>query len=340
MKKPDSSANLYEILEVSPRARPEIVQAAYRALMKIYHPDNGNSDGAMVRSINEAHAILGDPRKRKEYDGPAAELQPGAIIGEYRIEKMIAEGGFGKTFLATHLVLGESVCIKDCSNIAPEYAGILLEEAKAVWDMRHFSLPAMRGLLKISGGGFALVMSYIPGQTLSQIIEKVGRLDPEHVAWIAERVLNALKYLHFHGVIHGDIKPQNIIIQSDSHTVVLVDFGLSLVKPSCHSASKGFTECFAPPEEIAGSTLLPGSDFYSFGMTMLYALGGGVESVRRKQVPRDVPDALCSFIKRLIVHDVASRPQWKKEDLFETIQEVRKQAFGRSRSNMKPIPGI
>jgi len=182
-------------------------------------------------------------------------------------------------------------------------------------------------------------MSYIPGHTLAKYVETHGRMDPEHVAWIAERVLNALKYIHFHGVIHGDLKPQNIIVQAESHLAVLVDFGLSMVKPTSKSVSKGYTELFAPPESVDGEPLVPESDLYSLGMTMIYALGD-VEGLKRKQVPSDTPRPLRHFINRLIVRNVRERPRWENEDLCDTIHHVREESFGRARSGMKPLPSM
>src|SRR5438046_8895298 len=116
---------------------------------------------------------------------------------------------------------------------------------------------------------------------------------------------------------------------------VVVDFGLSDVKTTSKSESKGYTPFFAPPEEINGKPLIPESDYYSLGMTMIYALSGGAEYVERKQVPNDVPDELCGFIKRLIARDVNSRPQYDKEDLVDTFGEIRKKVFGRATSGMK-----
>ena len=331
--------NFYDLLEVSPRARPEVIHAAYRALMGIYHSDKRGGDEAVAKELIEANRILSDPDERARYDS-TRENDEGKVIGEYRVLELIAEGGFGKTYKGEHILTGEPVCIKHCSRISPQDERILIEETKAAWDLRHYSIPAMRNLLKLEDGSLALVMSYIPGLTLEQIIERSGRLDAEHVAWIAERIFNVLMYIHYNGVIHGDIKPQNIIVQPESHTVVIVDFGLSMIKPSKGADSKGYTPYFAPPEEIQGLNLLPESDFYSLGMTMIYALGGGLEFVKKKEVPVDVPDALCKFIRRLIVRDVLGRPRWESENLFEAIQNVRKQAFGRERSGMKPIPGI
>jgi serine/threonine-protein kinase len=183
-------------------------------------------------------------------------------------------------------------------------------------------------------------MSFIPGPTLAQIVEKHGRLDAEHVAWISQRILNVLVYLHVHGVIHGDLKPQNVIVQPDTHTVVLVDFGLSSVKPTRGTKSKGFTDVFAPPEQLSGGTLIPESDIYSLGMTMLHALcGGDLDRVKDLEVPSDVPEPLCRFIKRLVAEDPLARPKDAGE-LFAEIQTVREKAFGRSQSGMKPLPMV
>ena len=73
--------------------------------------------------------------------------------------------------------------------------------------MRHFSIPTIRDIVRLDDGSPMLVMSYIPGLTLEKVIKKVGKLDAEHVAWIAERCLNVLMYLHYNGVVHGDVKP-------------------------------------------------------------------------------------------------------------------------------------
>ena len=159
--------------------------------------------------------------------------------------------------------------------------------------------------------------------------------------WIMERIINGLNYIHRNGVIHGDLKPQNIVVQEDRHMAVLLDFGLSLVRPGRSSKSKGYTPFYAPPEEMAGKPLVPESDYYSLGMTMLFALSGGHENVERKLVPNDVPDAICEFVKKLIARDVSARPQYGQydNDLGDLISEVRRKVFGRSFSGMKPIYG-
>ncbi|QQG45224.1 MAG: protein kinase [Candidatus Sungiibacteriota bacterium] len=345
-----SIEELYEVLEVSLKASPEVLHAAFRALMAKHHPDPPNrteADEERAKEVSEAYAVLSDPRARARYEHRFRDLT-GKIVGEYRILAKIAEGGFGCTYKAEHMTIGEPVCIKHCHNLDPFDEAILIEEAKAMWDLRHYSVPAVRGLLRMPDGKLALVMSYIPGPTLTQLVEKLSensrRLDPEHVAWVTERVLNALRYIHYQGIVHGDLKPHNIIVEPDKHLASVVDFGLSKIKPKAKSGSKGYTEFFSAPEVIAGGTILPEADMYSLGMTMIYALSGDPDCLLRKEVPTNTPLPMQKFIKKLIVRDPLSRPKWPSSpnemDLWDEFLEIRRESFGRSRSSLKPIPGF
>lgn len=331
--------SLYDILQVHPRVNPEVLKVAYHALVKIYHPDKGERDGRIFRQIVEAYNTLSDPEKRAKYDQREQTIssRPGKIIGDYRIIEKIAEGGFGKTYKAEHTRLGTFVCIKHCPHISPEVDTILEQEARAVWDLRHYAIPAMRDLLRLDDGTSALVMSYIEGPTLAQIIEKNGRIDPEHVAWIMQRVLNALQYMHFQGVVHGDIKPQNIIVQPEKHMAVLVDYGLAMVKPRAEEKSIGYTELYSPPEQRRGAPLIPETDLYSLGMTAIFALTNSPERLRRREAPDTVPTAMRDFLRMLVAQATLSRPNWQKMDLCDHIAKVREQSFGRTRSNMKTL---
>jgi serine/threonine protein kinase len=329
--------DLYQVLQVNPRADKDIIEAAYKALMKKCHPDTGKSTtGDTAKEINDAHDVLSDFLQRKDYDKTRNAINP-KQVGPYKILGMIAEGGFGRTYKAEHSILKTQVCIKDCFNVCPENTQMLIDEARCIWDLRHYALPTMRDVIQMDDGRVLLVMSYIPGLTLEQTVKKHGRLDFECTAWITERIINGMNYLHRNGVVHGDIKPQNIIVQGDIHMAVLLDFGLSDAKPTSVSVSKGYTPFFASPEEVAGKPLIPESDYYSLGMTILYALSGGTEAVERKMIPKDVPDDFCNFVKKLITRDVNSRPQYGKDDLGDMIVEVREKVFGRRRSCLKPI---
>lgn len=278
--------------------------------------------------------------KRTAKDRDSTDIT-GRVIGNYRVLEKIAEGGVGVTYKGEHVSGRKPVCIKHSLKADdPQYQAIWEKETDAIWDLRHHSIPTVRDLLKLEDGSMAIVMSYIPGETIEKKVERLGRLDPEAVAWITERILNPLRYMHYEGVLHGDLKPQNVIVQEEKHQVVIVDYGLAMIKPGKSDRPLGYTEVFAPPEQMAGRRLLPQSDFYSLGMTMLYMLGGGVEQAQRKEVPEDTPKPLCEFISRLIVRDIDARPDWKRQNLCEEIQRVRQKAFGRIYSGMKPIKGV
>ncbi len=324
----------YKILEVDHRASAVVIKAAYHALAKIHHPDH-SGDPKKFKEVAAAYEILSDTDKKKKHDKLAKE-KTGTIIGSYRVLESIAEGGFGCTYKGEHIITKDPVCIKHCSMVSPAHDAVLIQEMKSIWDLRHYAMPVMRDLERLDDGSLALIMSYIPGYTLEQIVEKAGKIEPETTAWITERILNALLYLHHHGVIHGDIKPQNIIIQPKTHSVVLVDFGLAMVRPGSSDKSIGYTPTFASPEQISGKALLPASDYYSLGMLMVYALNGG-KRMDKKEVPSSVPDPMANFIGNLVKKDVLLRPQ---NGLFEEFVKVRQDSFGRTRSGMKDIPGF
>lgn len=330
-----STADPFQILGVLPNADPAAIEGAWKGLAKKYHPDKGGDPEVLVQ-INTAYEVISDPDKLARYMRDR-DRKDNMVVAGYRIGERIATGGFGPTYMAVHLITGEPVCIKFCSEVSVVRNQILINEAKSIWDLRHYALPTMRDIFKMDDGSLALVMSYIPGDTLFELVERLGRLDAEGVSWIAERALNALAYLHHNRIIHGDIKPHNIIVQPEKHLAVLIDFGLSSVKPTGSSRTIGYTELFAPPEQKAGKPPIPESDLFSLGMTLIHALTRDPKLVEEKQIPKKVPEPFAQFIGRLVHNDPMERPHWGKEDLCETIQNVRLDSFGRLHTGMKPL---
>ena len=338
----------YDILQVSPTAAPEVIKAAYRALIRRVHDDGDprTRNGELAREYNEAHEVLSDAAKRRTYDLARTNRAGDEIRAEvrYRILSEIAEGAIGKTYKAEDLLDGGIVCIKECIDPndprkREQMERVLLRELKVMRNLRHHAIPPVLHAIRMPSGKLALVMGFMEGKTIEQWVEQLGALHPESVAWVIERTLNALWYLHApeNRVIHGDIKPQNIIANDETHTVALVDFGLAMVKPSANAKPIGWTDDYAPPEqEQRLGPLLPQSDFYSLGMTMVFMLGGSLEWVQRKEIPGYVPDLLVAFIKKLIPRDVLSRPE-DAGKLFHEFRELRVQLFGRDHSGIEPM---
>jgi eukaryotic-like serine/threonine-protein kinase len=153
-------------------------------------------------------------------------------------------------------------------------------------------------------------------------------IDPEHVCWMTQRLLNALHYLHFYGIIHGDVKPQNILIVPKEHNAVLVDYGLSTLKPKSRTKCIGCTEAFAAPEQIVGKPPIPETDIYGLGMTMLFTLGGNIKA---GTYPASVPIELQEYFNKMIVRDPRKRPQ-SAEELVKPLSDLREKLFGRKSS--------
>lgn len=327
----DKTKDYYRFLQVDPGASLAVIDAAYRIVSQRVH-------GVDLKDLADAHLILSNPKTRAEYDALRNQTDGPLVGGKYRIDSLIDQGVLGETYKATNLNVGETVCIKHCSTISEEAAAMLLNQAKALWNLRHHSLPAVKDLLRLDDGTVALVMSYIPRPTWSEMIEAGGAMHPEHVTWLAERLLNALRFLHLRGsTIHGDVNPRKIMIKPEMVMATLVGFDFCLYKPGADDRSRGYTDIFSPIEAVQGMPLLPGTDLFGLGMTMVYALNGDLEETRQGTVPDSTPDLLCNFIKRLIVPDVLERPSWESEDLCETIHEIKVKCFGK-KSRIKPIP--
>lgn len=328
--------NYYQLLQVRPNADVEVINAAAAALIKKYTDIEGVAAPALS-DLSRARETLIDSIKRQEHDATLRANQ-GNRIGSYIVTKKIAEGGFGRVFEAYHELLDEKVCIKHNINVSDYDTKLFIQEAKSIWNLRHHALPAVRDMIQLDDGSCALVMSYIEGPTLMQLVEehqaKGKPFDPENACWILGRVLDALRYLHYNGVVHGDVKPQNIIVQPEIHSCVLVDFGLAAINPNKKSKAEGFTPMFASPEAIAEKPLLPESDLYSLGLTMIYALGG---DPKNRRIPASIPKEVRDFLSDLVIYDIKQRPHWEKVDLLAELAKVRIKAFGREHTNMRAI---
>lgn len=249
-------------------------------------------------------------------------------IGSYDLVKQIGEGAFGRTYLAKHSKLGVPVCLKQEKTGNASFKRLFEEEARALARLHHESLPSFMDYYDDPDPsiGQMIVMSFVAGKSLAQFVEEGGPVADEHVCWILQRLLKVLGYMHYHGVVHCDIKPDNILLQLKEHNAVLVDFGLVADRPTGRTTPKGGTEHYLPPEFLAGMAPRPESDLYSLGKVGVFLLGGHVGA---GSIPADVHPRLRAFLLPLIRQDAGARPTHAMA-LHDELIALRQAMFGRA----------
>ncbi|WP_374686007.1 SUMF1/EgtB/PvdO family nonheme iron enzyme [Promineifilum sp.] len=196
--------------------------------------------------------------------------------GRYRIVKLVGQGGFGAVYRAWDTSLHVPVAVKENLDTSPEAQRQFEHEALLLAPLRHPNLPRVSDHFFLPGQGQYLVMDFVEGKSLEQLMAERGGPLPESqaVTWIGQ-VCDALEYLHTRTppIIHRDIKPQNIIINAEGRAV-LVDFGISKVYDPGLSTTVGaraVTAGYSPPEQYGMGKTDARSDVYALGAT-LYTL--------------------------------------------------------------------
>ncbi len=214
-------------------------------------------------------------------------LTPGQILqNRYRIISLLGQGGMGAVYRAWDARLEVPVAVKEMvpqpgldSQTLAQLRQQFRQEATILARLSHPYLVRVGDFFE-EGGNAYLVMDFVEGQSLADLIGQYGALPENQVLAWAAQLLDALAYCHSKGIIHRDIKPQNVIIRPDGRAV-LVDFGLVKLwdprDPRTKTAMRGMgTPEYAPPEqyEMAAGHTDPRSDIYSLGATLYHALTG------------------------------------------------------------------
>ncbi|MEA5571192.1 protein kinase domain-containing protein [Calothrix sp. UHCC 0171] len=218
-------------------------------------------------------------------------LTPTLLNNRYRVLRVLGDGGFGETFLAedTQMPSGRRCVIKQLKPVAnnPQVYQLVQErfrrEAAILEELGNGcnQIPTLYAYF-VENGEFYLVQEYIEGQTLTQILQQ-GLLSESSVKEILINILPVLDYVHSKGIVHRDIKPDNILIRNSDRKPVLIDFGAvketmgTTVTASGNSAQSIVigTPGFMPMEQSVGRPVFA-SDIYSLGLTAIYLLTGKI----------------------------------------------------------------
>src|SRR5262245_38118046 len=211
-------------------------------------------------------------------DQPASAEAPddrlGKLFGEYRLTSRIGKGGMGAVYAAEHVRLGRIAAVKV----------MLLGDAKSLQRFKAEALTVARlqhtNIVDVFDVGDApephCVMELLHGRSLATLLE-AGALDEKRLRYIAAQVLGVLEVVHARGIVHRDIKPDNIFLVEDavrSDHVKLLDFGVAKIRDgqaiglsSTGGAMVG-TPLYMAPEQIEGGAVDARTDLYAFGLVM------------------------------------------------------------------------
>ena len=211
----------------------------------------------------------------------------------YLIAKHIGQGGMGTVYLATDERFHSTVAIKEALFAEEKFAKSFEREARLLNSLKHSALPKVTDQF-VEDNAQYIVMEYIEGEDLFERLRKSGRPFPvEEVLGWTDQLLEALDYLHGQGIIHRDIKPQNLKVTKQGK-IILLDFGLAKGNPTDanHQTAAqsifGFSRNYASLEQMQGTGTDPRSDVYSLAATVYHLITA--------QVPAD---ALTRIMKVL-----------------------------------------
>lgn len=201
------------------------------------------------------------------------------LAGRYSIERELGRGGMGIVFLARDVALDRLVAIK---LLPPTFAldgahrERFLAEARTAAGLSHPNIVPIHSVEE-HGTLIFFVMGYVDGETLRERVERVGPLTPRYAMKVMQEVAWALAYAHQRGVVHRDIKPDNVMIEEASDRAMVTDFGIAQVARSEGGERAGEivgTARYMSPEQACGETVDGRSDLYSLAATIFYALTG------------------------------------------------------------------
>ncbi|WP_053719151.1 serine/threonine-protein kinase [Saccharothrix sp. NRRL B-16348] len=249
------------------------------------------------------------------------DLTGEVVDGRYALGSLYGSGGMAEVYRAVDTRLDRNVAIKFFLGEASGEDRIRLDrEAQVLGGMRFPGLVEVYGTGSFRGRPY-FVMQPVDGGTLRRRMR--GAMSPEVVAAIGSQIAGVLAHVHANDVVHRDVKPSNILLDTTGRRAYLADFGLALQAQVTRVTRSGIlvgTAGYLAPEQVRGGDVLPAADVYALGLVLLECLtgrpeypGGDTEAAlsrlhREPRIPANLPDPWAGVLTAMTASDPAKRP--------------------------------
>jgi serine/threonine-protein kinase len=268
-----------------------------------------------------------------------------ALAGRYSIDREIGRGGMGIVYLAREVHLDRPVAIKLLPPDRMALPGVrerFLREARLAAKLSHPNIIPIHAV-EDTGGFVFYVMAFVDGETLAQRVRGRGPLTGSEAVRVLREVAWALAYAHGQGLVHRDVKPDNILLEGAGARVLVADFGIAAAAGEAGADGVTGTPEFMSPEQALAKPVDARSDLYALGATAFYALTGRFPfegrtptEILAKQVTEPapplaslglaVPRKLAAMVDRCLAKDPGHRPasaQALAEELGVALEQRR-----------------
>ena len=234
-----------------------------------------------------------------------------ALAGEYSFERELGRGGMGVVYLARDVQLDRPVAIKVLPvalAARDDVKARFLREARTAASLSHPNIVPIHRVGELAGVPF-FVMTFVDGPTLGERLRDRGPVSATVMAQILRDIAQALGYAHSRGVVHRDIKPDNILLDTATGRAVVTDFGIAAIKGDSGEGPVSGTIGFISPEQLAGASADGRSDLYSLGVVAHLALTGTMPDTESRVPPviDGTNQPLAAAVARCLLPDPADR---------------------------------
>jgi len=236
-------------------------------------------------------------------------LFKGQQLGKYKIIAPLGSGGFGTVYLAQDTWIDKKVAIKVPHRQSLDF-GELLREPRLLASVSHPNIVSITTAEK-QDGVFFIVMEYVPGETLENMIAIRGALDLTRTLDFTCQICNAVDHAHRQGVIHRDLRPANVLV-GENDMLKVADFGTSrFLEIAAHGTTVIGSPPYMAPEQFHGKGVFA-SDLYSLGVTMYQMLTG--------QLPYDTPAP--ADLDKLMSGELVTAPKVRNPAIPKAISDI------------------